>query len=77
MYSRWAHAHRVHTYTTNIYIYVWPHRSQADTQSTHSNTDSTNSLILLPSLAEENGGPRVRTYVYVYVHMYKVDLSSN
>ena len=43
------------------------HTDHRHTQSTHMNTDSTNGLILLPSLAEWDGGPIVRKYIYMYI----------
>jgi len=66
---RQAHRYFTHTYIP-IYLYTYipgqPHRSQTDTQSTHTNIDSTNGLILLPSLAEHDGGPLVRIYTYIF-----------
>ena len=70
---------KAHIYTTYIHIYMytyihvyiytyihgWPHRSQTDTKSTHTNIDSTNGLILLPSLAGQDGSPLVRVYIYI------------
>lgn len=44
------------------YIHCWPYRSQTDTHSTHTNTDSTTSLILLPAPAEQDGGLEVGIY---------------
>lgn len=35
------------TYTPHLYIHGWPHRSQTDTWSTHTNTGSSDSLSLL------------------------------
>lgn len=58
------------THTQYVYTSIrgCPHGSQTGTQSIHTNIDSTNSLILLPSLAEQDGSPLMR----IYVHMYKV-----
>ena len=81
MNSQQAHA-RTHTHSTHstqihyiyacihTYIHGRPHRSQTDNQSTHKNIDSTNSLILLPSLDEQDGSPLVRTYIYIYTHTH-------
>lgn len=61
------------TCTHHTDIHSWLHRAtQADTEK-HPHKDSTNSLILLPSLAEQDGCPLVRTYI----HMCKVDSPSS
>ena len=60
LYSQWAHTH-VHTHSVLCtYTHGWPHRSsQTDALSTHTNTNGTNSLILLSSLADQDEGPLV------------------
>lgn len=60
--------HYVYTYTQG-----WPRASRTGTWSTHTNIGGTNSLILLPSLAEQGTTPLVR----IYIHMYKVDPCSS
>lgn len=50
-------AHTLHTYTPHIYIHTW--LATQVTQRTHMNTDSTNGLIPLPSLAEQDNGQLV------------------
>lgn len=53
----------MHTHTEHIYIYhihTQLSTHTTDTQSTPTNTDSRNSLILLPFLAEEGGGLLVK-----------------
>lgn len=53
------------------YIVNWPQRSQADAPDTHANPESTNLLILLPSLAEQGGVPSLRIFMCVYtIYMY-------
>ena len=64
---------KTHTHYVYTYIHGWPRGSQTGTQSTHTNIDSTNSLILLPSLAEQDGSPLMR----IHIHMYKVDPCSS
>lgn len=67
-----------HMYHIHSYIHDQPYRSTpTDTQSTHTNTDSTSSLILHPSLAEQGGGPPVANmcvwayaYTYIYIHTH-------
>jgi len=65
-----ADAHRARV--CNIYMQSWSHRSQTDTQSTGTNTDCTNGLRLLPSLAEQDGDPLAGICVCarVYTHTY-------
>lgn len=55
------HVHMKYIYALHIYVDIrgWPHRSQADTQSTDVSIGSTHSLILLPSLG---ASPQVRIY---------------
>lgn len=47
------------------HIHSHPHGSQTDTRRTHMNADSNDSLILLLSLAEQNGGQWVTIYMYI------------
>jgi len=53
MYSWQTGTCKAHMYTT--YVCGWPQISQ--TLCTHTNMDSTSSLTLLPTLAEQDGGP--------------------
>lgn len=48
---------------------MWSGTHSTDTQSPHRNTDSINALLLLPRLAEQDGGPLVRTYTYIHTHI--------
>lgn len=50
-----------------MYTYRSGHKSQANTQSTQMYTNSTNDLILLPSLTKQDGVPMVQKYGYAYV----------
>jgi len=50
-----------------MHIYRFGYISQTDTQSTHMKTSSTNGVILLPSLTEQDRFPKVKKYVYAYV----------
>ena len=80
LHSQQAHAHRAHVYTTYVdtyihtYIHVYIHTEiymagHIDHRhSEHPHKHSTNGLILLPSLAEKNGGPPVRICVCVCIH---------
>lgn len=45
-----------------------PHRPQTDAWSAHTNTNNTNSLIPLRTLADHHGGPLVRTYICTAIH---------
>lgn len=48
---------------THTYTHGWPHKSQKHAQSTHTNKDSCDSRILLPSLAGQDGSPIVKIYI--------------
>lgn len=56
---------------------MWPDTHTRYTQSTDRKTNSANVLILFPCLSEQDGGPTVRiyTYMYTYIHTYRVDPS--
>lgn len=50
-----------------MHIYLAGHTDHSQTdKSTHKKTNSTKSLILLPSLLEQDGGLLVRTCVAIY-----------
>jgi len=46
---------------------AWLDTDQTGTQSTHMNTDKTNSFPLLPSLAEQDGHLRVTKYTHTHM----------
>lgn len=48
----------------HTYIHGQPHRSQADTQNSHTNTGRTNWLTWFPFLTEQDGGPLIATHVH-------------
>lgn len=48
---------------------MWLGTDQTDRQSVPMNTDKTSDLVLLSSLAEQDGGLQVRIYIYVYVYV--------
>lgn len=54
-------------------MYTWLDTQITDTQCIHTNMDSTNSLTLIPTLAEQDRGPLEG----VYVHIYRVNPSSS
>jgi len=62
------------TYTPHIYIYTWLATQITATQMTHRNTDNTNGLILLPSLAEQDGHLLVGIYTPMYKAFYVLTL---
>ena len=73
--SQWAHAHaytHAHPHTCIcIYIRIWL-AALIDTgrkHSTHANTNSTNGLILFPSLANQDRSSLMENkYVFVYIY---------
>lgn len=50
------------------HISMWPGTHSTDTQSPRRNKVSINALLLLPHMAEQDGYPLVRTYMYIHTH---------
>ena len=67
------YTHTAYTCTPHLYIYTWLAAYIIERHTEHSYTDSTNSFILLPSLAEQNRGP----IEYLYIPMCNVVSSSS
>lgn len=77
IYSQQAHARRARVYTTCVY----PASRVADTdaQSIRMNAQSTHGLILLHSLAEQDGGPLVRIHIDTHIcrwHLFSLSPAS-